>query len=131
MVLGEVGTLEWPRELPLQRFEHAHAWRILQQHFHPQPAVWLDSMYYQRLGAHTLGYRPQQRIPLARIAPTEFDREFRQQQLQGQVHDQTAALLNGIAGHAGLLARVPICCAFGYIPRPPPFVCSPFGRWPL
>lgn len=106
------------------------AWRILQQHLHPQPAAWLDTMYYRRLGAHTLGYRPQQRIPLARIAPTEFDREFRQQQLQGHVHDQTAALLGGIAGHAGLFSTGPDLLRF-WIHAAAPGRMSAAPVWPI
>ena len=36
------------------------------------------------------------------IAPTEKDEDFRKQVVQGYVHDQTAALMNGNAGNAGL-----------------------------
>ena len=37
-----------------------------------------------------------------RIAPTEMDIVFRGTQLQGYVHDPCAAMLGGVAGHAGL-----------------------------
>ena len=40
-------------------------------------------------------------IERARIAPTEFD-QWRNRQLQGEVHDENAAALGGVAGHAGL-----------------------------
>jgi CubicO group peptidase (beta-lactamase class C family) len=36
-----------------------------------------------------------------RIAPTEYD-EWRNTMLQGEVHDENAAALGGVAGHAGL-----------------------------
>tara|TARA_Y100000385_G_scaffold50468_2_gene47257 strand:- start:159 stop:3035 length:2877 start_codon:yes stop_codon:yes gene_type:complete len=39
------------------------------------------------------------------IAPTEYDSIFRGVQIQGTVHDQGAALLGGVAGHAGLFAN--------------------------
>lgn len=39
-----------------------------------------------------------------RIAPTEFDNYWRMKQMQGKVHDETAYLLNGVAGHAGLFS---------------------------
>ncbi|MCU0441993.1 MAG: serine hydrolase [Bacteroidia bacterium] len=39
------------------------------------------------------------------IVPTECDSFFRMQTLDGTVHDQTAALLGGISGHAGLFAN--------------------------
>src|SRR5690606_24645667 len=38
------------------------------------------------------------------IAPTENDLVFRQQLLRGYVHDQGAALMGGVAGHAGLFS---------------------------
>jgi len=40
-------------------------------------------------------------IEQTRIAPTEFD-PWRNRQLQGEVHDENAAALGGVAGHAGL-----------------------------
>ena len=40
------------------------------------------------------------------IAPTEFDNYWRHRQLQGEVHDETASLLNGVSGNAGLFSSV-------------------------
>ncbi|AHJ96630.1 glycoside hydrolase family 3 N-terminal domain-containing protein [Hymenobacter swuensis] len=57
---------------------------------------------YRPLGATTLGYNPTRRFPLSRIAPTEYDSLFRHGQLHGTVHDEGAALLGGLSGHAGL-----------------------------
>lgn len=37
-------------------------------------------------------------------APTEVDNYWRNRTLQGEVHDETAYLLNGVAGHAGLFS---------------------------
>lgn len=39
-----------------------------------------------------------------RIVPTENDNYWRKRLLQGEVHDENAALLNGVAGHAGLFS---------------------------
>lgn len=39
------------------------------------------------------------------VAPTEFD-PWRGRLLQGEVHDENAALLGGVAGHAGLFSTV-------------------------
>ncbi len=36
--------------------------------------------------------------------PTEIDNYWRMKTLQGEVHDETSAMLNGVAGHAGLFA---------------------------
>ncbi|MFZ9527795.1 MAG: serine hydrolase domain-containing protein, partial [Schleiferiaceae bacterium] len=58
----------------------------------------LEDDWYGPLGAE-LCFIPQ---PSERIAPTENDRRFRKQQLRGSVHDQGAALMGGVAGHAGV-----------------------------
>ena len=50
------------------------------------------------------GYNPLKRFSSERIIPTEEDRIFRKTTLQGDVHDQGAAMLGGVAGHAGLFA---------------------------
>ncbi len=57
---------------------------------------------YQPLGATTLGFNPLRRFPVSRIAPTEYDSAFRHQLVRGTVHDEGAALLGGVSGHAGL-----------------------------
>lgn len=49
-----------------------------------------------------LTYRPLEKYPLYKIAPTEYDETFRRQLVQGYVHDQGCALYGGVAGHAGL-----------------------------
>lgn len=66
---------------------------------------WLNENVYEKIGAHTLTYNPLQKFDRQRIAPTELDKTFRNQLIQGFVHDQGAALLGGIAGHAGLFGN--------------------------
>jgi beta-N-acetylhexosaminidase len=41
---------------------------------------------------------------LARIAPTEVDTTFRHRHVRGEVHDENAFALGGVAGHAGLFS---------------------------
>jgi beta-N-acetylhexosaminidase len=67
--------------------------------------VFLQRTFYAPLGLSSMTYNPLERFPKACIAPTENDTYFRKTQLQGTVHDQTAALLGGVAGHAGLFAN--------------------------
>jgi beta-glucosidase-like glycosyl hydrolase/CubicO group peptidase (beta-lactamase class C family) len=62
-----------------------------------------DSIY-KKIGAFDIGFNPYLKYPLNRIVPTEYDSLFRKQQLQGTVHDEGAAMLGGISGHAGLFA---------------------------
>jgi beta-N-acetylhexosaminidase len=57
---------------------------------------------YHKLGAYDICFNPWMKYPLSRIVPTEYDSLFRKQQLQGTVHDEGAAMLGGISGHAGL-----------------------------
>ncbi len=65
---------------------------------------YLDKNIYSKLGLTTMGFHPRDRFSLDRIAPTEFDKTFRRQVIHGDVHDQTAAILGGVAGHAGLFS---------------------------
>lgn len=59
---------------------------------------------YKPLGAHTMRFHPRRHFNMERIVPTERDMKFRDQLLRGYVHDQGAAMLGGVAGHAGLFA---------------------------
>lgn len=61
--------------------------------------------FYSHLGATTLGYVPLKQFDKSRIVPTELDLTFRQQLIQGYVHDQTASLMGGVSGHAGLFSN--------------------------
>lgn len=65
---------------------------------------YLDSNFYRPLGLATTGFLPRDRFSLERIAPTEQDNYFRYQLVHGDVHDQGAAMLGGISGHAGLFS---------------------------
>ena len=61
--------------------------------------------YYNPMGMQTMGFLPLKRFPLNRIIPTEDDTYFRHQLVHGYVHDPGAAMLGGIAGHAGLFSN--------------------------
>jgi beta-N-acetylhexosaminidase len=67
-------------------------------------AEFLPKEFYKPLGLATMTYNPLTRFPKSCIAPTENDTYYRREQLQGTVHDQTAALVGGVGGHAGLFA---------------------------
>jgi CubicO group peptidase (beta-lactamase class C family) len=59
---------------------------------------------YHKIGAYDIGFNPYRKYILDRIVPTEYDSLFRRQLLHGTVHDEGAAMLGGISGHAGLFA---------------------------
>ncbi|MDX1685534.1 MAG: glycoside hydrolase family 3 N-terminal domain-containing protein [Saprospiraceae bacterium] len=62
--------------------------------------------FYEPLGLKYLGFNPRLRnIPKNMIPPTEQDGYYRQQKVQGFVHDMGAAMQSGVAGHAGLFSN--------------------------
>jgi CubicO group peptidase (beta-lactamase class C family) len=69
----------------------------------------LDAQFASWLGSAALGFRPRQSHG---IAPTEDDRVWRGRLLMGEVHDENAAALGGVAGHAGLFGSAPAVGAF-------------------
>lgn len=66
---------------------------------------YVDSVFYKPLGLATIGFRPLSRFDESRIVPTETDSLFRKQLLRGYVHDPGAAMMGGVAGHAGLFSN--------------------------
>jgi CubicO group peptidase (beta-lactamase class C family) len=48
-------------------------------------------------------YNPDEKF-LDYVVPTEYDAAWRKRQLKGEVHDEAAALLDGISGNAGLFS---------------------------
>ncbi len=69
----------------------------------------IDSLFYRQvskpLSAQKLVYCPLSSFDTDQIIPTENDRAFRREQLDGYVHDQGAAMFGGVAAHAGLFAN--------------------------
>ncbi len=61
--------------------------------------------FYRPMGANNTSYLPMARFKRKRIVPTENDKAFRNEIIQGYVHDQGAAMFGGIGGHAGLFAN--------------------------
>ena len=60
---------------------------------------------YLKMGLSNIGYHPRGKWDINRIPPTENDTLFRHQLVHADVHDQGAALLGGVGGHAGLFAN--------------------------
>lgn len=67
---------------------------------------YLNIHFYRPLGAATLVFNPLSKgIPPSDIVPTEIDSVFRKQLLHGTVHDEGAAMMGGVSGHAGLFGN--------------------------
>ncbi|MBN1599399.1 MAG: serine hydrolase [Bacteroidales bacterium] len=79
--------------------------RMIERQTHKPLDRFVDSCFYQPLGTTTLGYHPLERFSKDRIAPTENDMFLRRQVVHGYVHDPGAAMLGGVAGHAGLFSN--------------------------
>ena len=66
---------------------------------------YVNSNFYKPLGISRLTYNPKDKFKSEKIVPTENDLQFRNQLVQGVVHDPAAAMLGGVAGHAGLFSN--------------------------
>jgi CubicO group peptidase (beta-lactamase class C family) len=67
---------------------------------------YLDSVFYKPMGMKNTLFIPIEKgIKKEKIAPTENDRYWRKQLIQGYVHDPTAAIYGGVAGNAGLFSN--------------------------
>lgn len=66
---------------------------------------YVQEKFYKPMQLRSLRYQPLNYFQKNNIAPTENDTKFRKQLIQGYVHDQGAALLGGVGGHAGLFGN--------------------------
>jgi len=79
--------------------------RLAENNLNQPMESFLQQNLYDPMGLATLSYLPLCKYPLDRIVPTEYDNYFRRTLVYGMVHDQGAALLGGVAGHAGLFSN--------------------------
>lgn len=61
--------------------------------------------FFSTLGMNYTTYNPLRHFPRTQLVPTEYDTVFRHQLIHGYVHDPAAAMMGGIAGHAGLFSN--------------------------
>lgn len=66
---------------------------------------YVQQNFYDPLGLRTMGYHPRKHHQLEVIVPTEYDVDFRRQQIHGDVHDPGAAMQGGVGGHAGVFSN--------------------------
>ena len=59
---------------------------------------------YQKAGLETMVFNPLKKFQLNQIVPTEDDNFFRNFQIHGVVHDEGAAMMNGVSANAGLFS---------------------------
>ncbi len=66
---------------------------------------YVTKTFYGPMRLRTIGYDPLRQNNLKDITPTQNEKTFRMQLLHGYVHDPAAAMLGGVAGHAGLFSN--------------------------
>lgn len=62
---------------------------------------YLNKNFYSKINVNLL-FNPKDSFSLNKIVPTELDTIFRKELIHGYVHDETAAIMGGISGNAGL-----------------------------
>lgn len=60
--------------------------------------------FYRKLGASNTDFCGNERLNTKNIVPSSIDKLYRKTEIKGSVHDPGAALLGGVAGHAGLFS---------------------------
>ena len=79
--------------------------RLAESIFNQPIDEFLAQNLYEPLGAYTTGFAPLRRFSAQQIAPTEDDKIYRKTHIAGTVHDERAAMMGGVAGHAGLFSN--------------------------
>ncbi|MFC5863416.1 serine hydrolase domain-containing protein [Acidicapsa dinghuensis] len=80
--------------------------KALETILHEGLASWTAKHVFSPLGMNQTLFTPSTSIR-PEIPPTEIDATFRHRRIQGEVQDEHAWLLGGVAGHAGLFSNVP------------------------
>lgn len=86
--------------------------RLIAEHLSGQSLDSLTSQLFTALRCHHTGFRPLAWYSRNNIAPTENDQLMRRDLLQGYVHDELAAVSNGIGGNAGLYSTAKDMASF-------------------
>ncbi len=95
--------------IPKRRRKHFHYsdvnFNLLQDIIEKQSGTrldkYLDKNFYKPLGLRYLTYLPRKKFKPEQLVPTSLDDRWRKKKVHGYVHDESAALLGGIAGNAG------------------------------
>ena len=67
--------------------------------------AYVKKEFYTPMSLASIGFFPLQKHAIGRIVPTEEETKFRMQLIRGNVHDPGAAMMGGMAGHAGLFSN--------------------------
>lgn len=106
-VINHIYNLEL-KNIPGQKYEYSDINMImLQKIIETVSGVsidkFLDDRIYKIIGMTNTTFNPDQKLK-KQCVPTEKDTYWRNRIIQGEVHDEAASLLGGVAGHAGLFS---------------------------
>ncbi|MFB0938159.1 MAG: glycoside hydrolase family 3 N-terminal domain-containing protein [Urechidicola sp.] len=79
--------------------------KFIERHYNKNLDELTQEFFYKSLGANRTGYFPLEKFEKKTIIPSEKDDYYRNQLVHGYVHDQGAAMMGGIGGHAGLFSN--------------------------
>ncbi len=79
--------------------------KIIERQTQSSLDTYCTNNFYGPLGLTRTCFKPLDRFEVGEIVPTEEDRVYRKQRLQGFVHDAGSAMLGGVGGHAGLFSN--------------------------
>ncbi|MFT6359057.1 MAG: CubicO group peptidase (beta-lactamase class C family)/beta-glucosidase-like glycosyl hydrolase [Saprospiraceae bacterium] len=79
--------------------------RILEDKSNQKLDAYVYENFYEPMGLRHMRFNPLEKFSKYQIAPTQNDMHWRKQILRGYVHDETAALLGGVSGNAGLFSN--------------------------
>ncbi|MBD3580963.1 glycoside hydrolase family 3 N-terminal domain-containing protein [Flavobacterium selenitireducens] len=96
--------------LPKREYKYSDfAFIIMKEYLEKSTNTTLDVLseanIFKPLGMSSTMYNPLRRFDMSAIPPTEDDKYFRYQVVQGYVHDMEAAMEGGVAGHAGIFSN--------------------------
>lgn len=96
--------------LPKKEYKYSDfAFIILKDYLERKTKKKIDVLSFDKffgsIGMNNTMYNPLRKYDMSVIAPTEDDKYFRHQIIQGYVHDMEAAMEGGLGGHAGLFSN--------------------------
>lgn len=78
--------------------------QLVRKYYNREFESFLYTRFYKPLEIRPV-FNPTRYMPASQIPPTENDSIWRHTIVRGTVHDEGAALMGGLSGHAGLFAR--------------------------
>ncbi|MGL4956941.1 MAG: glycoside hydrolase family 3 N-terminal domain-containing protein [Bacteroidales bacterium] len=108
-IRGKVYEIIDQSDLGKKRYQYSdlgfyYLQRIIEEQIHTPLDKLADDFFFAPLGMSHTAYLPLRKFPIKQIVPTEWEKPFRRQLIQGYVHDHGAAIMGGVAGHAGVFS---------------------------